>query len=114
MEVELVDYRFELPETIDGDAMLAITNAASAEAHEMVIASVDDDVHVDDIVRALDADGSPLPAVGVGGMRAMPSGTTQRLQLDLEPGRYVVLCAVTSRDGTPHYHAGMIEEVSVR
>lgn len=111
-EVALADYRFELPETIDGDAMLAVTNTATSEAHEMVVARPDDGVTVTDVVEALDHRG-PLPAVGLGGMQAILPEASLRLQLDLEPGRYVVLCAVTSPDGTPHYHAGMIQEITV-
>lgn len=113
VEVQLVDFSFEMPDTIDGDATLAVTNASQAEAHEMVILDVDDGVTVDDVVNAFHA-GEPLPGVGVGGMQAIPPGTTQHLQLDLEPGRYLVLCAVPSPDGGAHLDAGMIEEVTVR
>jgi hypothetical protein len=112
VDVELADFRFELPDSIAGDDVLAITNRSTAEQHEMVFARLEDGVTVDDVIGALHG-GTPLPAVGVGGMQALPPGATQRLQLDLEPGRYVVLCAVPSADGTPHYDAGMIEEVTV-
>lgn len=111
-EVRLVDYDFDLPDTIEGDTVLAVTNGAEAEAHELVIARLDGDVGVDDVLAALHHD-EPLPAVPLGGMQALPPGATQHLQLDLEPGRYVVLCAVPSPDGTEHYDAGMIEEVTV-
>jgi uncharacterized cupredoxin-like copper-binding protein len=111
-EVALVDYGFQLPETIDSDATLAIRNAATAEAHEMVIARLDEGTTSDDVAAALRA-GQPPPAVGLGGMQAIMPGTTQHLQLDLEPGRYVLLCAVTSPDGASHYDAGMIQEVTV-
>ena len=111
-EVRLVDYGFELPDELDGGATLAITNASTAEVHEMVVARLGDGDTVDDVLAALHA-GRPLPAEAVGGMQAIPPGATQRLQLDLEPGRYVVVCAVPAADGTPHYDHGMVEEVVV-
>jgi hypothetical protein len=111
-EVDLVDYGFTAPDTLDGDATLAVTNRSSAEAHEMVVARLDEGVTVDDVVDALHAH-EPLPAGGVGGMQAMLPDGTQHLQLDLPPGRYVLICAVTSPTGTAHYDAGMIQEVEV-
>ncbi|HEX6658786.1 MAG TPA: hypothetical protein VF065_11925, partial [Ilumatobacter sp.] len=43
LDVRLIDYAFEMPETIDGDATLAITNASRDEPHEMVFLRADDD-----------------------------------------------------------------------
>lgn len=112
VEVVLVDYRFDIPSQVDGQAMLSVTNAAPAEAHEMVMAAVDEDVGVADVVRALD-EGEPFPGTGLGGMQALVPGGRGSLALDLAPGRYVLFCAVTSPDGTPHYRAGMATEVDV-
>jgi hypothetical protein len=111
VEIDLADYRFDGPASIGGDDTLAITNTSDAEAHEMVM--VRGGASIEEITGALDR-GEPLPAVAVGGMQAILPGTTQHLQLDLDPGGYVLLCAVTSPDGTRHYDAGMIQEVSVR
>jgi hypothetical protein len=112
ISVELVDYGFELPDTIDGDALLDITNAAAAEPHEMEIALLDDGATIDDVAAALEA-GTAVPATPVGGLQGILPGASQLLQLDLEPGRYVVVCEVPSPDGTPHHAKGMIQEVTV-
>jgi hypothetical protein len=112
-EVDLVDYGFGGPRTLLGDATLSITNASQSEAHEMVVAELDPGRHVDDITSALDQH-EPLPAVGLGGMQAILPGTTETLRLDLDPGRYGLFCAVTSPNGTPHYRAGMVREITVR
>jgi hypothetical protein len=111
-QVALDDFRFDVPLNLDGDDVLEIANAAPTEAHEMVVARLDDDADIDDVVAALDAR-RPIPATGVGGMQALLPGDTQHLALDLTPGRYALFCAVTSRDGTPHYRAGMASEVTV-
>lgn len=112
VEVQLVDYAFDLPERISGDATLMIDNASKAEPHEMVIVGLDDGDTIDDVLHALQ-DGKPLPGTAVGGVQALPPGQRQLLQLDLEPGRYAVLCAVPSPGGTPHFDSGMIDEVTV-
>jgi uncharacterized cupredoxin-like copper-binding protein len=112
-EIELDDYAFTVPDRIEGDATLAVTNRSATEAHEMVMARLDEGTTLDDVVAALRAH-RPLPARAVGGMQAVPPGTTEHLRLDLDPGRYVLVCAVPSSDGTPHFDAGMIREVTVR
>jgi len=90
---------------VQPDAPLMV--AATARREE-----IDEQHPLSGVLAALHA-GRPLPAEAVGGMQAIPPGATQRLQLDLEPGRYVVVCAVPAADGTPHYDHGMVEEVVV-
>ena len=111
-DVELVDYAFDLPDTIDGNAGLRITNAGS-EPHEMIVLRLDDGATADDVAHAL-AEGAPPPGTAVGGMQALLPGATQQLQLDLEPGDYAVICHVPSPDGTPHHVRGMIRQVTVK
>jgi uncharacterized cupredoxin-like copper-binding protein len=111
-DVELVDYRFDLPPRIDGSSDLGVSNGSSSEPHELLVTRLDEGATVDDVTDALD-DRRPMPAVGLGGMQAILPGASERLRLDLAPGRYVVLCAIPSPDGTPHYRAGMVEEVTV-
>lgn len=111
-KIELADYTFEAPNSIDGDATLALTNRSATEPHEMVVARLDPGITLDHVATALRAH-RPLPARGLGGMQAIMPGATQHLRLDLDPGRYVLVCAVPSPDGTAHYDAGMIQEVTV-
>jgi hypothetical protein len=67
----------------------------------------------DDVAEALDR-GEPPPMTPVGGTQAIFPGTSQLLQLDLEPGEYVVVCEVPSPgDGQPHHAKGMVRRVTV-
>jgi uncharacterized cupredoxin-like copper-binding protein len=111
--VELENYRFEIPEPLAGDALLDVTNASSSEPHELIVAGLEPDTTADDVADALDR-GEPLPAAGTGGMQAILPGDSAQLRLRLDPGRYVLFCAVPSPDGTPHYRAGMLQEVTVQ
>jgi hypothetical protein len=110
---ELIDYGFDLPDTLPGDATLAITNAAEAEPHEMIVGRLEGEATADDVAQALDR-GEPPPMTPVGGLQAIFPGTTQLLQLDLEPGEYVVVCQVPSpADGQSHHAKGMIRRLTV-
>jgi hypothetical protein len=109
---ELFDYGFELPESLDGDEVLSITDRAELEPHEMSFALLDDGAGVEEVRAALAA-GEAVPATPVGGLQAILPGATQLLQLDLDPGRYVVMCSVHSPDGVPHHMKGMLQEVTV-
>jgi uncharacterized cupredoxin-like copper-binding protein len=109
---ELSDYRFDVPGTVAPDAVLRVTNTATAEPHEMIVARLDGGADVDTVRAALER-GDPMPATAVGGMQAILPGATQHLQLDVRPGRYVLVCEIPSSDGVAHSLKGMIAEVRV-
>jgi hypothetical protein len=111
-DAELSDYHFSMPDAIAGDALVRIRNASTAEPHEMVVARLHDGAGSRQVLDALGR-GEPIPAVEVGGMQAIGPGSDQYLQLDLQPGRYVVVCYVPAADGKPHYAHGMIDEVTI-
>jgi hypothetical protein len=110
--VGLRDYRFDVPAAVEGDALLELTNRSAAEPHELMVTRVEDGVTAEDVGRAL-AEGSAPPATPLGGMQAILPGASQRLQLDLDPGRYVLVCEVPSPDGVDHHRKGMITELTV-
>jgi hypothetical protein len=79
----------------------------------MIVGRLEGEATADDVARALDR-GEPPPMTPVGGLQAIFPGTTQLLQLDLEPGEYVVVCQVPSAaDGQSHHAKGMIRQLTV-
>lgn len=112
VEVELSDYRFALPGAISRDALLRVTNTSTAEPHELIVGRLDEGAGAAEVVEALEA-GETMPATPVGGVQALPPDATQDLQLELEPGRYVVLCQIPTSSGDAHSSLGMVEEVTV-
>ncbi|MGQ0805273.1 MAG: hypothetical protein ACT4PI_15595 [Actinomycetota bacterium] len=118
-EIDLVDYAFEAPAELPGDAMVLVTNPPTTEPHEMNIARLDENTALNDVVRALEAEESgeaagPPPFTPVGGTQALLPGASQLLQLNLEPGEYLLACFIPSIvDGVPHVHKGMIGLVSI-
>jgi uncharacterized cupredoxin-like copper-binding protein len=112
-EVTLVDFAFDTPGTLPGDAVVAVTNdESSSEPHELLVGRLDDGAAVDDVIAAL-AEGSPPPMTAVGGMQALAPGADALLRLDLEPGQYVFICQIPSADDHAHYTKGMIAEVTI-
>jgi uncharacterized cupredoxin-like copper-binding protein len=111
VNVELLDYAFDLRDEIDGESTLDVTNDGT-ELHELVIAQFSDGASIDDVVAAVH-DGTPPPITPVGGLQAIVPGASVRLQLHLPPGRYVAICFVPSSDGTPHLSNGMIKELTI-
>jgi hypothetical protein len=111
VDVQLLDYGFDVDGEVDGDSTLAVQNAAT-EPHEMVIARLADGATIDDVVEAV-RNGTPPPMTPLGGLQAIVPGTSTRLQLHLQPGRYAAICFVPSQDGTPHLDKGMIEEITI-
>lgn len=107
----LFDYGFDVPNEFDGTHMLAVANDGT-EAHEMVIARLDDGASIDEVIDAMHS-GTPPPFTPVGGLQAIPPGPSARLRLHLAPGRYAAICFVPSADGTPHVDKGMIKEVTI-
>jgi hypothetical protein len=54
------------------------------------------------------------PFTGAGGMGPLSPGSDGYASLDLEPGRYVLICFIPdSADGQPHMTKGMIQEFEV-
>jgi hypothetical protein len=111
-QVKLLDYGFRLGGTISADALLEVTNVATTEPHEMIVARLHEAVEAKEVGDAIAAGTSP-PATFVGGVQAILPGTSQRLQLDLEPGAYALLCGIPSPDRTPHFAKGMIQQVTL-
>jgi len=110
--VELIDYGFDLSEELPGDAILQVTNNATMEPHEMIVARLDEGASDEQVVDAIERS-DPVPAVPLGGVQAILPGRSQHLQLDLTPGNYVIWCQVPSPDGTAHAAKGMIRTVTV-
>jgi uncharacterized cupredoxin-like copper-binding protein len=112
-QVQLVDYDFDLPETMSGDALLEVSNAAADEPHEMIVARLDQGADLLAVEAALAA-GEDVPATPLGGLQAIQPGTSQRVPLDLPPGDHVVFCSIPSaNEGVPHHALGMVDAVRI-
>lgn len=109
------EYAFEMPATIAGGwNRLTLDNQGAMDHHAMFM-RVNDDATVEDVQAALlEPSLEPLFAVVTifGGPEVGP-GAQASVILDLEPGTYVVICAIPDAQGVPHYALGMQTVVEV-
>lgn len=112
-EIRLVDFAFEMPDTLAaGDHILHLVNAGT-EGHELVMVRLPDGMTLDGYLAAVK---SRKPDIGqpLGGGGALSVGQSNLWQVTLTPGRYVALCSVPSPgDGVPHVMKGMAKELTV-
>ena len=112
------DFELEAPESLEaGELTLRFTNAGQ-DIHEVIFARLPDgpDVANEDIVAFLLGEGPPPfegPPQFVGGVQAIIPGASQIATLNLEPGRYMLLCGIPNEEGIPHLALGMIRQLSV-
>lgn len=89
------------------------------ELHHALFFPIREGVTIDDVATALASDAPPEgpPPVDFAagtGTQVIDGGIAQNLSLDLDPGRYAVVCFVQDRDGgKPHVADGMIEELAI-
>lgn len=142
VEVTAVDYKFEgLPDTVEAGTKFSLTNTSEKELHEFVAFALPDgeEREVDELVKLPQDEleglfGGPPAAV----LLAPPGSKPQIAAVGdgtlVEPGRFIVLCAIpTGADpqayldaaresqegppdvpgGPPHFTRGMYGEVTV-
>jgi hypothetical protein len=113
--ISAFEYGFDAEGLSSGSAEVTFENKG-VEPHHIVYAPLKGDTTVDDVKRFLKAEKGKPPFEGsdVRSTAAVEGGDSQLLELDLKPGRYVLLCFISDRQGgPPHALKGMVGEVEV-
>jgi hypothetical protein len=112
--ITMRDFAFEVPELSAGTHTFRIHNAGE-QTHEVFVVRLNDGVTGEQFMAAAEADPTGMPpGTPLGGNGAISSGLSNYLTLNLEPGRYLVLCFVPDpADGVPHAMKGMVREVVI-
>jgi hypothetical protein len=115
------EYGFDGPDTLQaGKVTITLVNEGE-EPHEMALFPVEEGRGPEDILEFIENDpelNSPPPpwVIGEGmGTFAKPGKTADPVSAKLEPGTYLAVCFVSTKqsDGTPHAALGMISEITV-
>ncbi len=107
-------FGFDIPPIPARPAILLVHNDSRDDSHEAAIVQLAASVQEADVLGFLRSPSGPPPFRFVGGMAALQPGQSGYLHLDLDPGRYVVFCAVTDPDtGRFHFDQGMIQTFTV-
>jgi len=115
------EYGFDGPATLPaGKVTITLVNEGE-EPHEMALFPVEEGRGPEDVIEYIEEnpelDGPPPSwVIGEGtGTFAKPGKTAKPVSAKLEPGTYLAVCFVSTKqsDGTPHAALGMISEIMV-
>jgi hypothetical protein len=112
--VTTVDYAFQAPDTIAaGRTTLRLVNNGK-DFHHIWLIKLEGGHTLPELIEAQKKGPMPKWAVDVGGPNSPMPGAENSATLDLEPGKYVMVCVIPAMsDGQPHYMKGMMKEVAV-
>lgn len=97
-----------------GEHRLQLLNSGD-EPHEMVIVRLKDGVSSVDEVLALPEEEAMTKVEIVGQAQAEPGRKSEKLTVNLDAGRYALLCFIpTGEGGPPHFEQGMKTEFVVQ
>ena len=113
--VEAGEYSFTPDGLVAGKNEINFANIG-AQPHHLLIAPLKGENTVKDVEAALKDEKGPPPfdESKFQGTTVIEGGESQLVEMDFEPGRYVMLCFISDRQGgPPHAVKGMIDEVEI-
>ncbi|HEY2065784.1 MAG TPA: hypothetical protein VGG84_07465 [Gemmatimonadaceae bacterium] len=115
IDLTLSDYKFALSKPLTaGHHLLHVVNTA-AQSHEFLLVKLAPGKTAADVAKWVEAGmhGAP-PGMPLGGTTQIARGRTITVPVDLEEGRYGLICFIPdAKDGKPHSAHGMTETVTV-
>jgi uncharacterized cupredoxin-like copper-binding protein len=112
----LDDYSFTFSKPMAaGRQIVRVENRAATQSHEVVIAKLLPGRTLLNAVAWLNGgQGGPSPVEAIGGASGLGTGRHMYLTLDLQPGKYVLLCFIPDvKTGKPHSDHGMAKEIAI-
>jgi len=110
VHVTATDFAFQAPDTLPaGWTSFHLMNSGS-EPHHLIVVRLPEGKSLADVMGG---PGMPPDVVFAGGPNVATPGGTAEATVELEPGRYTILCVIPSTDGQPHVAKGMVKEVTV-
>lgn len=109
------DYAFETEGLAPGKNEVRFVNAG-AEPHHLIAAPILPGNTVEDVTSSMqEGKRPPIEIDEETASAVLEGGEEQVLEIDLEPGRYALLCFIADRaGGPPHAFKGMADEAVVR
>lgn len=114
MVMTLNDYTFTLSKPITaGKHTIRIENGAS-QSHEVEFARLAPGKKALDLAEYAEKMSGPPPGVPLGGVPAIPKGSSAYVTFEFTPGEYALICFLPDpKDGKPHFTHGMIQQLHV-
>lgn len=109
-DAEGTSYWFgDAPETLAGGERLVEFRNNGAELHEFVLVRLAEGMTLDEAFEA-ELEGT----IWLGGPAPFGPGDRQLMQVDFQPGTYVLLCFWENDEAIPHVELGMLSEIVVQ
>lgn len=110
------DFSFAAPDTILAGLTTVKFGNAGKEPHQVVFMRVDSGKTMADIATLMKDPNAKVPGwltfpMGANGIMPADSETATAT---LTPGHYVLVCFISSADGTPHMNKGMVRPIEVK
>lgn len=114
VEISGRDFAYDAPDEIPAGWTTFRFANEGVEPHHVTIVRLAEGVTPEDIVGSYGA-GEPMVegVTALGGPNAVVGQVVATTTVELEPGRYAIVCFIPSPDGTPHLSKGMIQELLV-
>lgn len=113
-EISMRDFAYTLGTMPSGPSVIKVTNNGT-QRHELQIVKLAAGKQEADVLNFLKKPAGSPPFTYAGGMFTLAPGMSAWMKLDLQPGNYVVYCAVTDpKTGKPHVMFGMIASFTVQ
>jgi hypothetical protein len=109
VDITASEYTFDTDDpTAAGRYSFVMTNAG-AEPHLVVVAQLESGVALEDVL-ASDGDVGVIRAAE---SAVAPPGGESVVTVDLEPGRWIIVCPIPNEDGESHAALGMLRELTI-
>jgi CubicO group peptidase (beta-lactamase class C family) len=114
ISVRATDYSFDAPREIPAGMTTFRLANDGPDLHHVQVVRLDSAKTVADLEQSLKTGGKrPAWATSVGGPNATAPKTEANATLDMQPGRYALVCSVHGPDGVAHVAKGMIQALTV-
>lgn len=114
--VDAFEYGFKAEQLSPGKTEIAFDNTGT-QPHHLLAASLTGDSTAEDVEQAFKNEKGkpPFDEASFQSTAVLEGGEGQLVTLDLKPGRYVLFCFISDRQGgPPHALKGMVDEVEVK
>lgn len=113
--ITTANYKFDLPATVPGGWTRLTLRNQGTDGHHAMFLRLKEGETVDSILATAQKDPNAVftKVTSIGGPGSVSPGQQTTIIANLEPGQYLVVCAIPGPDGMPHYAMGMYAPLEV-
>lgn len=117
ISLDMLDFSYSFSEPLTAGQHTIQVNNKGQQPHEAFLARLAPGKSVNDLLASLAPDAPPeaIDWQALGGISAIEPGAHSYFSVDLEPGKYALLCfAPDHASGAPHFMKGMMQEFIIQ